>query len=180
VNASILNVSAQDASAALREYRVHRNTYDERDWEIEKIYRAIARGKKVISVVDSIVNAGADDAKRPKLAIARANATSCRCNRDRDLVRFTPDASWRTTVRVPWPGMLNASSLRVIVPRIPPQHRPAAKSLAAYHILWEADWQEIPRDPMLLRRIGKDAWVVLAAWDLTDVEMNVLRAYRNV
>ncbi len=26
-------------------------------------------------------------------------------------------------------------------------------------------------------RIGKDAWVVLAAWELTDVEMSVLRSH---
>lgn len=179
MNTATLNVSGQDAYAALREYRAHRNTYDQRDWEIERIYRAIACGKKVISVEQSIVNGGLDDLNRPKLAIARANATSCRCDRERDLVRFAPGSSWRSTVRVSWPGMSYGPPLRAMVPRIPPQHRPAAKSLAAYHILWEADWEEIPRDPVLLRRIGKDAWVVLAAWDLTDVEMNVLRAYRN-
>jgi len=57
---------------------------------------------------------------------------------------------------------------------MPPQFRPPAAELKNYHVLWEADWTAIPRDPMLLRRIGKDAWVVLAAWDLTDIEMNVL------
>lgn len=180
MNTATLNVSVQDAATALREYRVHRNTYDERDWEIERIYRAIARGKKVISVVESIKTAGLDDLKRPRFAIARANAELCRCSRERDALTFKTAESWtsRGGINVPWPGMVYGSSLRAIVPRIPPQHRPIAKSLASYHILWEADWEEIPRDPMLLRRIGKDAWVVLAAWDLSDVEMNVLRAHR--
>lgn len=45
-----------------------------------------------------------------------------------------------------------------------------------YHILWEAEWSPIPpRDPMLLRRIGKaDLWVVVAHWDLTEVERAAL------
>jgi len=29
-------------------------------------------------------------------------------------------------------------------------------------------------DPYLLRRFGGDAWLVVAAWDLTDVERAVM------
>lgn len=48
--------------------------------------------------------------------------------------------------------------------------------MAKYHILWEAEWAPIPpRDPMLLRRIGEaDLWVVVAHWDLTEVERAAL------
>lgn len=177
-----LNVSVHDASAALREYKTHRDTYDARDWEIERIYRAIARGKTVISVVDAIRNAGLDDRQRPLLAIARANARACRCLRFTGSLTFSNNDSWSTRggISVPWPGLIGSFSVQALVPRIPPQHRPTANSLAAYHILWEADWTALPRDPLLLRRIGRDAWVVLAAWDLTDVEMCVLRAHQNV
>ena len=38
---------------------------------------------------------------------------------------------------------------------------------SGYHLLWEADWTAIPRDPYLLKRIGRDAWVVLADPDDT-------------
>lgn len=62
------------------------------------------------------------------------------------------------------------------MPRIPPQHRPAAKHLSGYHILFEADWRSIPADPYLLKKIGKDAWAVVAAWDLTEVELLVMRS----
>ncbi len=45
-----------------------------------------------------------------------------------------------------------------------------------YHILWEAEWTKIvPRDPYLLRRIGQaDLWLVVAAWNLTEVERAAL------
>jgi len=170
------------AQAALKEYKAHRSVYDKRDWEIEKIYRQIARGRTVISVNDAIVRGGIDDLGRPRLAIMRADQTAVQCSTWRsDTVTFTNEhhsqaAEWH--FEIPWPGRARTSSrLRALLPRIPPQHRPAPGTLGKYHILWEADWTAIPHDPYLLKRIGKDAWVVLAAWDLTDVEMSVLRAH---
>src|SRR5258708_4807132 len=41
-----------------------------------------------------------------------------------------------------------------IVPLVPVHLRPK-RGLENYHILWEAEWTRVvPRDPMLLRRIG--------------------------
>jgi len=35
----------------------------------------------------------------------------------------------------------------------------------------------VPRDPYLLRRLGKgDLWLVVAAWDLTEVERAALQS----
>jgi hypothetical protein len=57
-----------------------------------------------------------------------------------------------------------------VVPLVPIHLRPR-RALGAYHILWEAEWKRVPPvDPMLLRRIGGDIWLVVAAWDLTEVE----------
>jgi hypothetical protein len=169
------------AAQALRDYKAHRAMYDARDWEIERIYRQIAKGKIVISVRDSLVRAGFDGEGRPKLAIARSDDLTCRCAVGRDEVIYSHQHAFsRRAFRIPWPGATprsNLYDLQAAIPRIPPQHRPATKTLCAYHILWEADWKEIPRDPFLLRRIGKDAWIVLAGWDLTDVELSVLRAH---
>lgn len=170
----------EKAFTALREYRAHRDVYDKRDWEIERIYRQIARGKTVISVIDSIRAAGVDEIGRPQLAIMRADQTQIRCTFYAEAaVTFESMANRQIKFAIPWLGRTKRQGwdASAIVPRIPPQHRPAAKTLAGYHILWEADWTAIPRDPLLLRRIGRDAFVVLAAWDLTDVEMNVLRAH---
>jgi hypothetical protein len=184
MNVQPLSVTREQATAALREYKAHRNVYDKRDWEIERIYRQIARGKTVISAFDAIRRAGIDAQGRPRLALCEADATHCLCERNRNEVIFgRPSGVWRwqavRKIRIPWTGFQSATSLRAALPRIPPQYRPVASALSNYHILWEADWQDIPRDPYLLRRIGKDAWVVLAAWELTDVELSALRARPN-
>ena len=57
-----------------------------------------------------------------------------------------------------------------------PIHLRPKRGLANYHVLWEAEWTPSPpRDPFLLRRIGKaDLWLVVAQWDLTEVERAAL------
>ena len=59
---------------------------------------------------------------------------------------------------------------------VPPLHLRPQRGLANYHILWEAEWTKIvPRDPYLLRRIGQaDLWLVVAMWNLTEVERAAL------
>jgi hypothetical protein len=62
-----------------------------------------------------------------------------------------------------------------MLPFIPGHLRPK-RALQSYHVLWEAEWTPVPPgDPYLLRRIGNsDAWLVVGAWDLTEVEKVVL------
>lgn len=179
-------VTRAHAAGALKEYKQHRDVYDKRDWEIERIYRAISKGKTVISVKDAIRNGGLDERGLPRLAVMRADQPVCICERhysDNMILRAdvrSKAAEWY--FEIPWPNRpptRDWSNAVARLPRIPPQHRPASGELAKYHLLWEANWQDIPRDPYLLRRIGKDAWVVLAAWDLTDVEVSVLRAHQQ-
>ena len=179
-------MSRSEAHACLREYKEHRNRYDKRDWEIERIYRAIARGNTVISVVDAIRRAGFDGEGRPKLAICQASALACVCIYRSDHLTFAiaPETSFETSfynrsrlcgkIKIPVSTQWRTDT-KALLPRIPPQYRPHGDTLGYYHMLWEADWQGIPADPYLLRRIGRDAWVVVAAWELTDVEMSVLR-----
>lgn len=176
IDAPVMDVSQRDAEKALSAYKIHRSSYDTRDWEIEKIYRAIAKGKKVISVRKAIQQAGVDSQNRPKLAIAPAHLQRVRCVRNRDEVVFTNWPDGRIEIKIPFPGMINANSCQALMPRIPPQHRPAQSVLKHYHILFEADWTAAPPvDPYLLRRISSDAWIILAAWELTEVELSVIR-----
>lgn len=184
MNVAPLAVTQEAAAIALREYKAHRATYDKRDWEIERIYRAISKGRTVISVHDAIRAAGVDELGRPRLAIMRADQRQVQCNACWDSsVVFTNEYNSRAGewhFEIPWSNRAHrcrSVNLAARLPRIPPQHRPASGNLGSYHILWEADWTDIPRDPYLLKRIGKDAWIVLAAWDLTDVEIAVLRAH---
>lgn len=66
------------------------------------------------------------------------------------------------------------------VPLIPLKFRPKT-GIANYHILFEAEWERVvPKDPLLLRRLGAaDLWLVVAAWDLTEVEQAALAARVN-
>lgn len=185
MNIPALNVTKVQAAEALKQYKAHRNTYDRRDWEIERIYRQIAKGKTVISVHDAIRAGGTDELGRPRLAIMRADQQAVRCDMwYSEAVTFTNEnhsraAEWHFVIKWPnRPACKTRGYIRALLPRIPPQHRPPKETLPNYHVLWEASWTDIPGDPYLLKRIGKDAWVVLAAWDLTDVELSVLRAHR--
>ena len=174
------------AQAALLAYKQHRAAYDKHDWEIERIYRAIARGKIVVSALQAIPAAGLNEQGWPKLAIMRADQEVCICSRSNPekVTMRAPDRfcakdrffeiAW-TNRPQPTERWRDASA---VLPRIPPQHRPETRNLSKYHVLWEANWTSIPRDPMLLKRIGRDAWIVLAAWELTEVELSVLQAYQ--
>lgn len=182
MNVAPLAVTKEQAGVALLEYKAHRANYDARDREIERIYRQISKGKTVISVNDAIVRGGTDELGRPRLAIMRADMETAECDAwSNDTVRFMAERGSRAAdrdFRIPWTGraVINRSRLVARLPRIPPQHRPPASELSKYHILWEADWTALPRDPFLLKRLSADAWIVLAAWDLTDVELSVLKA----
>lgn len=152
------------------------------DAAVMETYGAISKGRPVFRLEDAIRAGGVDGEHRPRLAIARADETRVRMWADRQgAVQFTGPAS-RDVVgssrifRLPagtlptWTGQPWPPSATAIVPTIPPRYRPAAANLSAYAIIWEADWRAVPRDPALLRPLGRGLYAVLAVWDLTEVE----------
>lgn len=191
---------ALDASKArelYQKYRTHQVYETDMDREIKRAYREIARGKVVIQAIESIKRAGLDAKGLPKLALARATASHCWITRQRNgamemrdierpnlrqartpLARYHqeafafPEDSFGTYVSDGKRYRNSQSSHKALTPIIPIHLRPK-RGIENYHILWEAEWEPMPpRDPYLLRRIGKaDLWLVCAAWDLTDVEM---------
>lgn len=71
------------------------------------------------------------------------------------------------------------------VPEIPFHLRPNG-DVSKYFILWEvAEWRGVyhppraPRDPFLLERIAHPVYVVVAQWDLTELEQRLLEAFRG-
>lgn len=178
-----LELDRHKAAELYRKYREHRAYSKPIDLEIERVYRLISQGKKVIRALASIREAGVNEYGLPLLGIARADAERCYLTIRHDgSARMSSDVQWITgnTARsryFEFPTGLFARKHRTaeaIVPHIPPDVRPA-RGLANYHVLFEANWKDIPPDPMLLRRIGKgDLWLVCAAWDLTEVERAVL------
>jgi hypothetical protein len=166
-----------------REYQKHRADMTADDRAIAALYKRISQGKLIIRAFASITAAGLDAAGLPKLAIMRADQRKVRCCIQRNEVLFS-DNNLRSrandrNITVPMPGASWATQNRIAdVPLIPVHLRPR-KALEKYHVLWEADWNQYPVDPYLLRRMGEDAWIVVASWDLTAVERAVMSSRLN-
>lgn len=193
-----LKMDPEKARELYADYARHRDRMRPEDQEIATIYRQIARGQTVIRALESIRAAGVDERGLPKLAIAPAHLTECwyrvqhASDRANSSVRFgkrwAQDRERKGVVRMPWPhvptpdekvGQGRQWEFCAAVPLIPIHLRPKA-SLDRYHILWEAEWtKRYPIDPFLLRRFGGDAWLVVAAWDLTPVERAVMEQRMN-
>src|SRR5262249_15651449 len=138
------------------------------DAEIQRTYQLVAQGRMVIKALESITLAGVNEKGWPKLAIMRADLEQCYFNPDYSGNGGTfqgqrwggGGASMNFKVGIPGvPKQLGQTAIGLI-PACPLTHRPK-RGLANYHILWEAEWTKIvPRDPFLLRRIGKaDLWL---------------------
>lgn len=197
----VTTIALDKAKAAelYNEYKAHRHYSTPVDDEIRKAYRAISKGQVVIQALESIKRAGIDDRGLPKLAIAGATAQTCVLRREsngaaemvwhRQAWRFksgryqqrfragsfTFPAETFPVIGSGGHGRQWTTKHTAQVPLIPVHLRPR-QALDQYHILFEAEWEPIPpRDPYLLRRIGKaDLWLVVAAWDLTPVERAAL------
>ncbi len=181
---ALTQVDAKQARELWQRYQTHKHYQTPADAEIAAIYKRIAQGKTVIRALESIRVAGLNEQGCPKLAIARADMTSCFWVPQAQRCTFGerwPRARSRKTLTMEWPqlndlrrGFQDRYHYEAIVPIIPVHLRPK-RGLQNYHILWEAEWtQRYPVDPYLLRRFGGDAWLVVAAWDLTDVERAVM------
>ena len=176
-----IRASKQEAVKKLKEYR---KATSPEDLATLRIYRHLARGRRVIDVWESIREAGTDDAGRPKLALARASWHVCWYFCHRGFCRYPGafrrlNTSSRSIIQTADLALRGYSSnIRALVPLIPPDLRP--RSITRNHyILWEAEWKHVPpRDPFLLLDIDGRNMAVLAQWDLTEVERAVLRQRR--
>lgn len=147
-------------------------------------YRELSRGRRILELGAAMRQAGLDELGRPRLAICRASAGYCWFEslgsevswRDKQ-ERWSLRSNSRRMVRLPrgvFTGNVTGKTLRAIVPCVPPRFRPRG-NLSGYRILWEAEWETVPVDPMLLKPLGGTLYAVLAHWDLTPLEQAVLQ-----
>jgi len=178
---ALTQINREQARDLWKKYQTHRAYQSPADAEIAAIYKRIAQGKTVIRALQSIRAAGLNAEGLPKLAIARADMFKVFWRTNRGHGRFQEErwsrgnASRSKNIQVEWPEITaQHREGEAIVPIVPVHMRPK-RGLQNYHILWEAEWTKTyPVDPYLLRRFGGDAWLVVAAWDLTDVERAVM------
>jgi hypothetical protein len=173
-----------------RAYLVHQHYERPIDEEIRRAYWLISKGRMIIQALESVRLQGQGDDGYPKLAIARADQKVQQALvRSDGSVRMAPFV-WRSrggrrsAVRAAdfdWPAgafrprLASRDIGEAIVPLVPLPLRPK-RALENYHVLWEADWKRaVPQDPLLLRRLGPgDLWLVVAQWELTEVERAAL------
>lgn len=190
MNCKTISLPYNEAQEKFIEYRdAVRQHNRKEDAELMRGFRALAKGQKLIDVHDAMKFSGLNEKNQPKLAICRADAVHCwfKGNRTFGGGTFTSKDrtawDWKPTksndVRFPaktFPVFSDSEDRihRAIVPSIPPRLRPQI-AYSKLHILWEAEWETVPTDPMLLRHLGGALYVVLACWDLTDLEKAVLK-----
>jgi hypothetical protein len=126
----------------------------------------------------------------PRMAACRADARHVCCSgiKSDGSVIFVANDRWsrRRADRLGFEGFgrpeySNQTPHRAIVPTVPPTFRPP-HNLGGYTLLWEAEWEQDrmqpPADPALLKQLAGDLYVVLAVWDLTELERAVLGGMR--
>lgn len=197
MNVELIKIDPTVARAKLVEYRKaiarkhHSKAAATAAVEYEKIaagYEAAAKGLPLIELSKAMAMGGWDELGRPKFAVHRADRRRVRCNAYRDgSLRFDDPSrssaldTWRfERVMPPRPAVEPVYGAWAIVPLVPPDVLPRANlDLSKRVILWEADWQAAPVDPMLLLPIGGDLYAVEATWDLTPLERAVIEGRRS-
>lgn len=194
-----VELSAEDAEAQYKTYLEIVKVRKEKQYEdLKKVYRALKNGYKVIDIFKAFEDTGVNENGDPKLAIAQADKRTVFFQKTLGGGgRFSNDSnSWKEYVTdVELPGGLlpewtmadeskgrstwniKDRSLQTNVPLIPGHLLPDGK-LDGYYILFEVDqWSPIAPvdDPYLLKRINANTFIVLAEWDVTDVEKIVMR-----
>lgn len=200
MNVSTINVSADEARLKLDLYKHERSRRRiAEDAHLERAYRAVANGARVINVATAFKETGLSEKGEPKLAIARADWTAVHARQSphngdswtQGSVGFHDTVSWyyrrfAQNIVLPnhtysWPKLANGREWAGYspVPHMPPDVRPKFK-LSNYHILFEVkEWKTYPVDPFLLRRIHGHLFIVEAEWELTELETALLSGLRG-
>lgn len=161
-----------------------RHLRERQDEELEAVrrgYRELAKGNPIIDVHKAISDAGLDERGRPRLAIVRAHAKTVFARVSGRNVTYSEEEWPRSNARFSVRSFSNVfddvsawARCQAVVPMVPPQYRPRG-GLHNYYLLWEAEWVSVPEDPYLLRHLGGHLYAVMAQWDLTPLEMAVLK-----
>lgn len=157
------------------------------------------QGKALIDIYEVIKNAGLNSKNEPRLAIARADINEVRfVKQDTGSGQFCMEhgnyrSGWNTDVHLPqktfkiqWERRTDEKGeptweiinkeFKTKVPLVPAELMPEG-DLKNYYILWEVkEWEELPqqKDPFLLKRISENMFVILGAWDVTELERAII------
>ncbi len=197
---------AQEEFEALRQLlkQDQRRRKDQIYRDFQAVYGHLRYGKKIIDIYDSFKKAGLNEDGDPRLAICRADAKECYCQKhedgsaifslDRNIDYWDPARKTLNDVKLPsgtfqWQKKDPSHSLhrwniknervKTIVPIIPAKIlvNEVKVLLKNFHIIWEVpEWKPVPpKDPILVKQLTPNLFGVLATWDLTELERAIIR-----
>jgi len=196
-----ISVAKEEAEKQYKSYlkaiKIRKEKYLE---DLKKLYGHLRHGRAVIDLYVSLEKAGLDEDSNPRLAIVRADSTKVRFEKrwNNSGVFYRYDAekrNWAKDIEIPsgifqWERIrkeygngyvsntIKNAEIETIAPIIPAEIlNTIPYNLKNYHILWEVEqWKRSPpKDPILLKKITPNLFVVLATWNLTPLERAVIR-----
>lgn len=180
------DLQKEDAEKKWQEYcrLIHREPLEQYKI-LKRAYYELKQGRTIIDIYKAFEVAGTFENGYPRLAIARAGQQKVvfrGSNWRRSSGGFykSPDAIVAQTL-IPTLKRDYLSERETLVPIVPSEHCPE-NGLNKYFILWEVEedgWKPTPTppgDPLLLKRISKNLFAVMAAWDLTPLERAAIKS----
>jgi hypothetical protein len=191
MNVSTISVPRETAIQKINDIEALRpKQRTDEDDALLSVFKAVRKhNARVINIVDAFRQTGLNELGQPKLAIAQADWKDVHCSnkshyRGYYSTAFSSRSVWRYVagdIFLP-KGTLSIKSsngLKSAVPHIPANLRPKY-SLSNYHILFEVQkWEEYPVDPFLLKRVVGNLFIVIAEWELTELEASLLGSMRT-
>ena len=196
MNVPTIEMTKEAAMAKLEACKTYLNKrHDDEFAAAAKGYEALVAGTPLVNLQEIFTRDILDDEGLPRLAIARADRKQVELNVFRNSIQFDTSVDYTrdqllhtfSGVGHSKPGWGHDKRRYSLVPMVPPEHMPCARSgLKKFHILWEVEqWHEtsrlaVPdRDPLLLKHIIGELYAVVASWDLTDLERAIMTGRRN-
>ena len=160
--------------------------------DLSRAYWHLKRGRQCIDVLAAIQQAGLNADKDPRLAISPAHMRKVRFDRgwtgNGNYSHLAIGSSWNFKLHFSlpentfaWPGDAKGNReekrIEAPVPKVPAFLLAKMRTpLSSMHILWEVEkWNEVPADPLLLRKLTDNLFVVLGQWELTPLEQALIR-----
>lgn len=191
MNVQTITMDPEVAKSKLEAYRSRRHAdADELYRRCEEAFATLAEGTPILDVQQVFEQCPVDEEGRPRLAIARADRKEIEFRGYRSTFCFDSRADRysflhrdNTSLYMSFNGsrFADAKDGYALLPMVPADVRPQKGQLRDWFILWEVDqWYsrptiEPPRDPYLLQHLGGTLYAILAEWELTDLEMAIMR-----
>ena len=193
MNVAEITMPEDEARAKVNAYRNGLRRYADAEYRVAlTAYEALAAGKALINIDEVFATAELNKLGLPNIAIGRADRVEVRAYRRSG--EFNCEFSTEAVAigNYGWAGRYPQLTINcrlsdpvpegkwakgyALLPMVPPEVRPKGH-LRDYFILWEVnEWSHEPKtrvapyDPILLKHLTGPLYVVMGAWDLTEVE----------